>query len=100
MGISSSQTANKLEPENPRKPNSQGKKLMRSKKELLAQVDLSAYPDLMRVTDIATVLCVSKQVVYLLIEEGELEALHIGKGCRRVFKGSVVDYLERQIQEN
>lgn len=81
------------------KPETRGKGYVRSKADFLAELDLSAYPDLMRVADIAEALSISKQVVYHLLEEGELDCLALGKRCTRVFKTSLLEYLERQLQE-
>lgn len=78
---------------------SRGKVQFREKAEHLAKIDLSHYPLLMRVAEVAEAVCISKQTVYVLIEEGELEVLRFGEKSTRIFKTSLQDYMARQLED-
>ncbi len=64
---------------------------------LIQSLNLDSYPELMRVNDVAAVMGVCPQTVYHLIQTGDIVALEVGRGGKRVFRLSLAEYLERQV---
>ncbi len=63
----------------------------------LKHLNIESGPELMRVADVADLLCVCPQTVYHLIQSGELAAVEIGRGAKRVFRHGPAEYLASRI---
>jgi len=65
--------------------------------EYLRGMRLDDLPELLTVNQVMERLGVSRQLVHRLIERGELAAVNVGPHTLRVFRASLVDYLERKL---
>ena len=61
------------------------------------KIDWADLPDLAPVNVVAERLGVSRQVLYRLVETGEIHGVRVGPGNIRLFRQSVLDYLRRQL---
>ena len=53
------------------------------------------YPDVVGVTDLQSMLGIGRKLAYRLIQDGEIESLHIGRAYR-IPKVNMITYLTKQ----
>lgn len=65
----------------------------------LAEIErqLNRLPGLLPATEVAALLGICRQSVYLLVQTGELAAVRLSRNGLRIFRESVRDYLRRNL---
>lgn len=58
---------------------------------------LDKRPELLPPSQVAELLNISRQTVYVLVQTGELSAIQFNKNAMRIFKRSLIDYIHRRL---
>lgn len=79
----------------PAKPPAPDEAVRRSATDYAAALGLDRLPPLVPAIDAARALCISRQKVCRLVEEGELAAVRLGRAGLRIYRDSLVDLVRR-----
>lgn len=64
--------------------------------EYVGALGLGKLPEMVAPAEVARLLNVSRQTVYVLVATGELAAIQVNRHAMRVFRRSLEDYLKRR----
>jgi excisionase family DNA binding protein len=58
---------------------------------------LDKLPELIPPSQVAERLNISRQTIYVLVQTGELSGIQFNKNALRIFKRSLIDYIQRRL---
>lgn len=67
-------------------------------RDYVERMNLDQLPEMIPVARIAEMTSMSRSTIYMLVSTGELSGVRLGPGALRVFRQSLIDFIQRSIE--